>query len=146
MRFRFSSRWLIAAVTLCAIAAWWFAQVGTRVAHVIIVDNRLVLNAEGTVDGELQCRLVEGDDYTFTYSDFLCILYHVDQPDLLTRKNRQRARIQYRAEPLWPIKKADDPYREFLTKQLHIPNRLILGSLRREEWMEIVVRGDGSKE
>jgi hypothetical protein len=142
-RFRFNIRWLILAVTICAIAAWWYAQYGTNVAHVIIIDNRLVLNDEGAVDGELQCQLVEANDYAFTYADFLCILNDVDQASLLNLKAQQRTRVQYRSYPVWPIAKADDPYRLFLNEKLNIPNQYILGAIRREDWMEIVIRGDG---
>lgn len=111
------------------------------VAHVKIIDNQLELNEQGTIDGHLQCRLAEATDYSFKYSDFVCVIYHVDHKHLLTLKKDHRTRLEYRSEPLWPFTTADDPYRIFLNRDLGIPDTEILGADFREEWMEIHIRG-----
>ena len=141
MKITFNLKWLLLIIALCAIATWWFSKAGVTVAHVIIVNNQLTSNEQGTVDGHLQCQLVEADDYSFSYSDFLCVMYHVDREDLLDLKKDHRARVEYRRDPIWPFKKVDDPYRIFLNRHLGIPDTEILGAVRREDWMEIVIRG-----
>lgn len=142
MRFTFNLKWLLLIITLCAVATWWFSKAGKTVAHVIVVDNQLKLNEQGTIDGHLQCQLVEATDYSFNYSDFLCVVYHLDHQHLLSLKTDHRARIEYRQEPVWPFADRDDPYRIFLNRNLKIPNAEILGAVRRENWMEIVIRGN----
>lgn len=141
MKFTFNLKWLLLIITLCAIVTWWFSKAGMTVAHVIIVNNQLELNEQGTIDGHLQCQLVEATDYSFNYSDFLCVVYHVDHKHLLSLKKDHRARIEYRQEPVWPFTDRDDPYRIFLNRHLKIPNTEILGAVSRENWMEIVIRG-----
>ena len=141
MILRFNIKWLLAAITICAILAWWVSQMGMTVAHVIVVDNRLELNDQGTVDGQLQCQLVEATNYSFSYSDFLCIIYHVDRPDLVDLKSDQRARIEYRRGAVLPWMKQDDPYRIFINRYLNIPDAEILGAVRLDGWMEIKIRG-----
>jgi len=111
------------------------------VAHVTITRNQLQRNEDGTIDGHLQCRLTEATDYSFKYSDFLCVVYHIDHDHLLSLKKKDRARIEYRHKPAWPFTELGDPYRIFLNQHLGIPNNEILGAVRREEWMEIIVRG-----
>ena len=111
------------------------------VAHVTITSNQLQRNEHGTIDGHLQCRLSEANDYSFNYNDFVCHIYHVDQDRLLTLKKRDEARIEYRHKPVWPFTELDDPYRIFLNQHLGISDEEILGAVQREEWMEIIVRG-----
>ena len=144
MKFKFNLKWLLLIIALCAVVMWWFSKAGMTVAHVIIVTNQLELNDQGTIDGHVQCQLVEATDYSFNYSDFLCVMYHVDNKNLLTLKKDQRARIEYRHEPVWPFTKLDDPYRIFLNGKLGIPDSEILGAVRREDHMEIVIRGGNS--
>jgi hypothetical protein len=156
LKLRFNLKWLLVMLALSAGLAWWFSKVGMTVAHVIVVNNQLHRNSQGTIDGQLQCRLVEANEYSFTYSDFLCVLYHVDREQLLDLKKDDRARIEYRQEPVWPFTELGDPYRIFLNQHLGIPDQEILGSVRRsgpvsrggsvrdEDWMEIIVRGGES--
>ncbi len=148
MKIKFNLKWLLVVLALCATVAWWFSKAGMTVAHVIVVNNQLHRNEQGTIDGQLQCQLVEATDYSFKYADFVCEVYHVDHDRLLELKKDDRARIEYRQKPVWPLTELDDPYRIFLNQHLGIPNEEILGSVRREDWMEIVIRGgkgpDGS--
>lgn len=122
------------------------------VAHVIVVSNQLEANELGTIDGHLQCQLVEATSYSFKYSDFVCVMNHVDRASLLKLKEDQRARIEYRQKPLWPILEQDDPYRIFLNQHLGIPNTEILGAVSRrgvmndDSWMEIIVRGGNASD
>ena len=141
MKIKFNLKWLLLLLTLCAIVTWWFSKAGMTVAHVIVINNQLHRNEQGTIDGHLQCQLVEATDYSFSYADFLCVMYHVDHDRLLGLKKDDRARIEYRRQPVWPLTELGDPYRVFLNQHLGIPNEEILGAVRREEWMEIIVRG-----
>ena len=141
MKITFNLKWLLLITTLCAVAAWWFARAGVTVAHVIVVHNQLERNDQGTIDGHLQCQLVEATDYSFNYSDFLCVVYHVDHEHLLSLKKDDQTRIEYRRQALWPFMEQGDPYRIFLNRHLKIPDNEILGAVRREDWMEIIIRG-----
>jgi len=141
LKLKFNLKWMLLILTLCAVASWWFSKAGMTVAHVIVVNNQLHRNDQGTIDGHLQCQLVEATDYSFNYSDFLCVVYHVDQDLLLDLKKDDRARIEYRDQPVWPLTTLGDPYRIFLNQHLGIPDEEILGAVRREDWMEIIVRG-----
>ena len=150
MKLKFNLKWLLLLIAVSAVVAWWFSKAGMTVAHVKIISNQLEMNDQGTIDGDLQCRLAEATDYSYEYVDFVCDVYHVDHNRLLQLKKGDRTRIEYRRKPLWPLVKRGDPYRIFLNQHLGIPSEEILGAVRiqgtgrQEDWMEIRIRGGES--
>ena len=137
-----SLRWLLLLVAIAAGLMWLITQAGMKNATVEVRSCELWTDEQGLVRGRFTWRFSELKDGTAAYSDFLCSVTRLDNDRVRHLEEGEKFRIRYRVSRIGPLPKSDK-YGLFLTDSLGIDKDEIVGWTVFEDFVEVVIAGQG---
>ncbi|MDB4372377.1 hypothetical protein N9Z53_01240 [Mariniblastus sp.] len=139
VKLRFNLKALLLVVSLCSLALACVSQVGVRVARFELIENNLLLNSEGFVQGKMsfQCTTNEYPDSNWMFE---CNVVNLPQSGILGFKPGAFKKLRYRSVALGPWGK-EDPYSLFVTQGLKIQQSSIVGFVTYETGAEVMING-----
>ena len=143
--FRFILRTLLILISLLACAVAFATQYGTADAHFEIIENALVADDNGRLNGKIRWDFRDEFSQETKALQFICSVNDLkldpeSSSHLLAKGPGDQTRVRYRHHPLWPIKK-EDPFEEYISHDLGIDPECIVGYVWFDGWAEVIISG-----
>ncbi len=131
---------MLAFIGLIGILLAVATQVGHSTVEFEILENQLELNEEQRISGQLSWGYRADPDSESEGWPFVCKIRNVEQRGLLKLTPGQKNDVNFRSNPIWPLKK-QDPFKIYIAKVLKIPPHQIVGYVMTSENTEVVIDG-----
>ena len=139
---KFTLSRLLAIVALLGAALAIATQTGIGTADFELLENKLVLNDNNLVEGQL---LLGYKDTEYDNNEPWPVEFNfrnVVDTELLTLKKGAKATVRFRASALGSILKKQSPFEIYVVRALGIPKEKIVGYVSTRESTKIIVDGN----